>query len=739
MSKQIGQEVSSRRVFNVRDFGAVADSMTDDSPSIQNAINAAYEAGGGIVYLPAGQYYLNGGSINLTTGTNPGQELTMFNGLTTIPNVPNSSPPTPYTLWDMMGHNKGNPSGGHPTMIPNGPLLLFDYVVLAGDGPDQTVLLVGEQIYDGWIQGANGSLQSGVVIATANWWATYLSTQMLIPDDPFPDGFFVHGAYIRDLSIDCQGNMNSFGNAGLPTETYQGSSYQFNPAIKPLTGAPTIPVGQLQDVAIMLHCTQGCGVDNVRIYNGNVNGILISGQNQNTNWPYGPLPQTFQQYDDPDSVVSAAWFASTPANPNPGLSPAKFNVPVVNGYVTRCQIDMNYPVWLAGSSSSPGGSDGQLPVRMIGCANLIAAFNRIGERNQPSGWDTLTPGYPPNVAPDTNDAMDCEGAWHAIITGNLFTFCGDGVGADGNGDLVVSNNVMYNIGSVGFKCGMTSGKATSQTVITGNTIFLPSTFGSIQQAIYINDDFNWVPDRTAAQTATQGSIIISNNVIYGGACNASNPMIEVNSVGVVLTGNILDYGGALPQNQPKKGGALNSGTWPLPTGAGIRILGTDFLIEGNIFRNAGSKTTPGAIGISFPDGFGTTTYLPPGETVPRVLVKGNIFDDTVLDPISVGSTVSSMLGVRIIDNIGVNPIGAVGTASAPAASVAYENPFPYDCYVTVAVPSTNNVTAVTLNGVLTGATITGGNQKSFLVKAGGSIELAFSITLPVPTWTWVGL
>jgi hypothetical protein len=47
-----------RSYFDVIDYGAAADGTTDDSTAIQNAINAASAAGGGIVYLPTGTYYL---------------------------------------------------------------------------------------------------------------------------------------------------------------------------------------------------------------------------------------------------------------------------------------------------------------------------------------------------------------------------------------------------------------------------------------------------------------------------------------------------------------------------------------------------------------------------------------------------------------------------------------------------------------------------------------------------------
>ena len=51
------------QVYNVRDYGAVGDGQTLDSPAINAAIEAAVKGGGGQVLLPAGTYL--SGSIRL--------------------------------------------------------------------------------------------------------------------------------------------------------------------------------------------------------------------------------------------------------------------------------------------------------------------------------------------------------------------------------------------------------------------------------------------------------------------------------------------------------------------------------------------------------------------------------------------------------------------------------------------------------------------------------------------------
>ncbi|MFS2067980.1 M10 family metallopeptidase C-terminal domain-containing protein [Pseudomonas sp. CT11-2] len=49
-------------IFNVQNFGAKGDGITDDTAAIQRAIDAAAAAGGGQVYMPTGTYIVSGGA-----------------------------------------------------------------------------------------------------------------------------------------------------------------------------------------------------------------------------------------------------------------------------------------------------------------------------------------------------------------------------------------------------------------------------------------------------------------------------------------------------------------------------------------------------------------------------------------------------------------------------------------------------------------------------------------------------
>lgn len=77
---------SLRQIFyNIKDYGAVGDSATNDSAAVNNAISAANIAGGGIVYVPPGSYAINSVITMLSNvtllGSGPSSRLIIANGI----------------------------------------------------------------------------------------------------------------------------------------------------------------------------------------------------------------------------------------------------------------------------------------------------------------------------------------------------------------------------------------------------------------------------------------------------------------------------------------------------------------------------------------------------------------------------------------------------------------------------------------------------------------------------------
>ena len=53
-----GQSTDRTKVFNVKSYGALGDSITMETKAIQAAIDACTESGGGTVWVPAGKYHI---------------------------------------------------------------------------------------------------------------------------------------------------------------------------------------------------------------------------------------------------------------------------------------------------------------------------------------------------------------------------------------------------------------------------------------------------------------------------------------------------------------------------------------------------------------------------------------------------------------------------------------------------------------------------------------------------------
>lgn len=113
--------------FNVEDYGAVHDGVTDDRDAIQAAIDAVHAAGGGTLYFPRGTYLLAGALVD--TGTYNSQlkiPQTDAPAMTTFRFLGEHA--TLKSTWD--GTISGNPSiisaGTHDSLTLNSVFVVFE-------------------------------------------------------------------------------------------------------------------------------------------------------------------------------------------------------------------------------------------------------------------------------------------------------------------------------------------------------------------------------------------------------------------------------------------------------------------------------------------------------------------------------------------------------------------------------------------------------------------------------------
>jgi len=124
--------VQSFAWYSVRDYGAAGDGSTDDTTAFQNAINDAATAGGGVVYVPHGNYVISQITINAQSGvqivgTGEGSQLTWTynagNAAGSMLTIEGNAQHIKLSLLSFVGSGLTNPAAGrsnHLVAIGNG-------------------------------------------------------------------------------------------------------------------------------------------------------------------------------------------------------------------------------------------------------------------------------------------------------------------------------------------------------------------------------------------------------------------------------------------------------------------------------------------------------------------------------------------------------------------------------------------------------------------------------------------
>lgn len=101
-------------VYDVTKYGAVGDGTTPCASAVQTAVNAALAAGGGVIYFPAGNYYMEN---YVTTGSN----LTFLGAGPNATTLNKTGPEASYLsacfFWAQSGTNTGYGAGGRNITI----------------------------------------------------------------------------------------------------------------------------------------------------------------------------------------------------------------------------------------------------------------------------------------------------------------------------------------------------------------------------------------------------------------------------------------------------------------------------------------------------------------------------------------------------------------------------------------------------------------------------------------------
>lgn len=106
------------QVYNVKSYGALGNGVANDTAAIQSALDAAYAAGGGTVYLPAATYIVNPNpGLQVKTnvvlrGAGPASILKLINGSTRNDNIVKSESWTNSYVADLtIDGNRTNQAG----------------------------------------------------------------------------------------------------------------------------------------------------------------------------------------------------------------------------------------------------------------------------------------------------------------------------------------------------------------------------------------------------------------------------------------------------------------------------------------------------------------------------------------------------------------------------------------------------------------------------------------------------
>jgi hypothetical protein len=120
---------SGAKIYNVKDYGAFGNGITDDTTAIQNVINTVFASGGGVVYFPVGIYIIAGALQTSISGIN-------YNSQLYIPQVnSDSSARSTISFLGEVQPNLAQTLGINTWIAPNSGVVLRSIIQGSGTRP----------------------------------------------------------------------------------------------------------------------------------------------------------------------------------------------------------------------------------------------------------------------------------------------------------------------------------------------------------------------------------------------------------------------------------------------------------------------------------------------------------------------------------------------------------------------------------------------------------------------------
>lgn len=569
-------ERNTPRLYNVKDtrYGAVADGVTDDTAAIQNAINDANTAGGGIVYLPPGTYFMDTFVTLKPNVTIQGSGM----GVTTV-KVSDTSNTTPF--------DASTGSVGSSTTLSS-PIAIYDRNVAltsaSAFNPGDYVLINDGTLLRAYV---------GRILAMSAGSNT-VTMEERVPQDfaTATTTFFklnlADRICIRDLTMTTPG-----GNCLTLTTRKKGAiglnkvsnTLVENVEIKGFcadSGGSVLHTGNCRNLIIRNNKFERCGdsdpapsqvTQNIACY-GNTQTQIVGNQFHRCGGSGMITCQASCFIAVQHNVIGGMtfWAANDPPNTTSTgsqtlqTSSFSFNVASTTGFSasgTFYVSDVNGVV--QGITYTGGGGGG---TSFTGCVARVSV-------NVPAG----------KLVSQQASVSDNAGRGIKFWHGCIFFNCSNNIihdpGYDGIHPTavrygIISNNTIYGFGDIPINIGddATNGVA-SDIVVEGNTINFSSPHVGTDHGIYIAG--------TSAGRCLR--MTVANNQVSG--LGASQPAVRlVNTTGAVVKGNWLtsvSYGVKVDTGCTQihvQGNQINSGST-----AGIRSLdsaGGNFILDNDI-------------------------------------------------------------------------------------------------------------------------------------------------------------